>query len=74
MHIRYWDSETDRLKVHYLDSSFMGKSFANDVFEHFANDAFEHFVSSIQTIDKAKLSQVFSDGLNVNLAFLELLK
>ena len=34
LHIRYWDSETDRVKVHYLDSSFMVKSSANDVFEN----------------------------------------
>ena len=66
LHIRYLDSQTNRFKVHYLDSSFMGKSSAKD--------AFEHFDSSIQTIDKAKLLQVFSDGPNVNLAFLELLK
>ena len=66
LHIRYWDSETDSVKVHYLVSSFMGKSTTKDVFEHFD--------SSIQIIDRAKLLQVFSDGPNVNLAFLELLK
>ena len=62
----YWDNETDRVKVHYVDSSFMGKSSAKDVFEHFD--------SSIQTIDKAELWQVFPEGPNVELAFLELLK
>lgn len=35
MHIRFWDSETDRVKVHYLDISFMRKSSATDVFEYF---------------------------------------
>ena len=66
LHIRYWDSETDRVKVHYLDSSFMGKSSAKDVFEHFD--------FSLQTIDKAKLLQVFCDSPNINLPFLDLLK
>ena len=65
LHIRYWDIETDRVKVQYLDSSFMGKSSAKDVFEHFK--------SCTETIDDLKLLQVYSDGPNVNLAFLNLL-
>ena len=64
LHIRYWDNETNRVKVHYLDGSFMGKSSAKD--------AFEHFDSSIQTTGKAKFLQVFSYRPNVNLAFPEL--
>ena len=40
----------------------------------FAKYVFEHFDCSIQTLDKAKLLEVFSDGPNVNLAFFELLK
>ena len=52
--------------MHYLDNYFMGKLSAKDVFENFD--------SSIQTIDKTKLLQFFSDGPNVKLAFLELLK
>ena len=64
-HIRCWDSKTGRVKLHYLDSFLSGKSSAKDVFEYFD--------SSIQTIDKAKHFQVFSDGPDINLAFLELL-
>ena len=63
MHIRFWDSETDRVKVHYLDISFMRKSSAKDVFEYFD--------SLILSIENAK---VFSASPNLNLAFLELLK
>ena len=65
-HIRCWDSKTGSVKLHYLDSFLSGKSSAKDVFEYFD--------CSIQTIDKAKLFQFFSDGPDINLAFLELLK
>ena len=34
-HIRYWNSKTEYVNVLYLNSSIMGKSLANDVFEHF---------------------------------------
>ena len=35
LHIRFRDSETEWVKVHYLDISFMRKSSAKDVFEYF---------------------------------------
>ena len=60
-HIRYWNNKAERVNVHYLNSSIMGKSSANDVFQHF--DSF------IETIYKTKLLQVFSDGPNMNLEY-----
>ena len=65
LHIRYWNSKTDRVNIHYLNSSFMGKSAAIDVLEHFN--------SCVESIEKHKILQVFSDGPNVNLSFLKFL-
>ena len=45
--------------------TFMGKSAAIDVLEHFN--------SCVESIEKHKILQVFSDGPNVNLSFLKLL-
>ena len=55
LHIRYWDSETDRLKVHFLDSSFMGKSSTKDVFEHFDSS-----IQTIEVLQVLKLLQVIT--------------
>ena len=65
LHIRYWNSKTDRVNIHYLNSSFMGKSAAIDMLEHFN--------SCVESIEKHKILKVFSDGPNVNLSFLKLL-
>ena len=49
MDIKYWNTKTERVNVHYLNSSFMGKSSAIDMFEHFdfcidKNRTFRYFV------------------------------
>ena len=49
MDIKYWNTKTERVNVHYLNISFMGKSSAIDMFEHFdfcidKNQTFTYFV------------------------------
>lgn len=49
MDTRYWNTKTERVNMHYLNSSFMGKSLAIDIFEHFdfcidKNQTFTYFV------------------------------
>ena len=55
--IRYWDSEKDRVKVYYLDISFMRKSSAKDVFENF--DSSIQTIEVLQVLKLYKLLQVF---------------
>ena len=37
--IRFWDSAKDRVQTRYLDSSFLGKASANDIYEKFTSAA-----------------------------------
>ena len=46
LHFRYWNSEKERVDVHYLKSSFMEKSATVDVLEHFN--------SCVKSIEKIK--------------------
>ena len=51
LHVRYWNSEKERVDVHYLKGSFMGKSAAVDVLEHFN--------SCVKSIEKIKFCKFF---------------
>ena len=66
LHVRYWEDAKNIVVTRYLDSSFMGKSSAQDVYTHFKSCA--------KSLEDAKYLQISSDGPNVNLAFLEILK
>ena len=65
LHVRFWDIESNCVATRYLNSKFIGKAAAQDIYEKF-NEC-------ISELDENKLSQVSSDGPNVNLAFLDLL-
>ena len=65
LHVSYWNSEKERVGVHFLNSLFMGKSAAADVLEHFN--------SRVESIEKEIFLQFFSDEPNVNLSFLKIL-
>ena len=64
MLVRFWDSDKDGVQTRYLDSSFIGKASANDIYEK--------FTLTSKVLDPTKLFQVF-DRPNVNLAFLDLI-
>ena len=66
LHVRYWENTKNIVVTRYLDSSFMGKSSAQDVYTHFKSCA--------QSLEDAKYLQISSDGPNLHLAFLEILK
>ena len=66
LHVRYWEDAENIAITRYLGSSFMGKSSAQDVYTHFKSCA--------KSLEDAKYFQISSDGPNVNLAFLEILK
>ena len=55
--IRFWD----RVQTRYLDSSFLGKTSANDIYDK--------FTSAAKVLNLTRFLQVSSDGPNVNLAF-----
>ena len=61
--VRFWNQKSDIVNTRYLNSEFMGRSTAEDVFNIFLSGASE--------IDKAKILQVSSDSPNVNLLFLK---
>ena len=61
--ICYWDNDADRVCTRYMGSEFMGCPTADDVLETFQND--------IPEVDESNVTQVSSDGPNVNLAFLK---
>ena len=65
LHVRYWEDTKNIVVTRYLDSSFIGKSSAQDVYTHFKLCA--------KSLEDAKYLQISSDGRNVNLAFLEIL-
>ena len=62
--IRFRDSAKDRVQTRYLDSSFLGKASANDIYEK--------FTSAAKVLNPTRFLQVSSDGPNVNLAFLNI--
>ena len=66
LHVRYWNSEKEKMDVNYLNSSCLGKSAAVDVLEHF-NPCF----NSIEK--KKKKLQIFCDGPNFILSILKIL-
>ena len=63
-HVRYWNSEKERMDVNYLNSSCLGKLAPVDVLEHF-NPCFN-------SIEKFFL-QIFCGGPNFNLSILKIL-
>ena len=52
LHVRYWSSKNEKVDVHYLNNSFMGKSASVN--------------SCVESIEKNKFLQVLSDGRNDN--------
>ena len=66
LHVRFWDIENNCVATQYFNSKFLGKAATQDIYEKFSK--------CISELDENKLSQVSSDGPNVNLAFLDLLK
>ena len=65
-HVCYWDNNHNYVATRYYRFEFMGKASAKDVFESFS--------AYLSGISESKLLQVFSDGPNVNLSFLDLLE
>ena len=63
--IRFWDSAKDHVQTKYLDSSFLGKASANDIYEK--------FTSAAKVLNATRFLQVSSDGPNINLAFLDII-
>ena len=61
--VNCWDDVLNRLCTQYLDSTFVGHSWSNDLLEH--------FLLGLQSLDKAKLIQVSVNDPNVNWAFLK---
>ena len=61
--IRYQDDDTNRVCTCYIRSEFMVRSTTDDVLENFQN--------GISEADESKVSQVLSNGPNVNLSFLK---
>ena len=64
--IRYWDTTNNCVTTHYYNSEFMGKASAQDIYEK-ADQCLEK-------LENNKLIQISSEGPNVNLAFLDILK
>ena len=65
LHVHFWDKEKCCVITHYYNSEFLGKASAQDLYEK--------FISCLLEIESDKLLQVSSDGLNINLAFLDIL-
>ena len=61
--VNYWEDVRNPVCTWYLDSTFASHSQSND--------PLEHFLLGLQSLNKAKLIQVFIDGPNVNWAFFE---
>ena len=62
---RYWDEKTQKVKVRYWETSYLGHSTHTDLLEHFNK--------STESLDPSKMIQVSMDGPNVNLKFLKVL-
>ena len=65
LHVHFWDIDNDCVATRYFNSTILGKAAAQDIYENF-NEC-------ISELDENKLLQVYSDGPNINLAFLNLL-
>ena len=61
LHVRFWDSAENKVKVRYYDSTFLGHATHTDILDHFK--------SITDTIPSEKLYQISMDGPNVNLKF-----
>ena len=61
---RYWDENTNRVAVRYLNSAFMGHATSEDILELFK--------SALNPIDIGKIIEISMDGPSVNWKFLEL--
>ena len=62
---RFWDEDDRKVDIRYFDSSFLDGVTATDIQEA--------FMSRIKELDKNNFLQIFTDGPNVNLKFLELM-
>ena len=60
LHVRYWEDTKNIVVTRYLDSSFMGKSSAQDVYTHFKLCA--------KSLEDAKYLPISSDGPNDELS------
>ena len=61
---RYWDENTNRVAVRYLNSAFMGHATSEDILELFK--------SALNPIDIGKIIEISMNGPSVNWKFLEL--
>ena len=61
---KYWDENTNRVPVRYLNSAFMGHPTSEDILESFK--------FALNPIDIRKIIQISMDGPGVNWKFLEL--
>ncbi|XP_057299676.1 uncharacterized protein LOC130630266 [Hydractinia symbiolongicarpus] len=61
--VRFFDPVDDKVKICYLDSSFLGHSAHQDLFSH--------FTKTLGKLDPNKMFQVSMDGPSVNFKFLE---
>ena len=61
---RYWNENTSRVAIRYLNSAFMGHITSEDILESFK--------SALNPIDFGKTIQIYMDGPSVSWKFLEL--
>ena len=64
--VQYWDEEENKVRTHYLGSTFLGHSTAVDLMDKL-NEVIKH-------LDPEKLYQISMDALAVNIKFLNELK
>ena len=60
--VQYWDEEENKVRTHYLGSTFLGHSTAVDLMDKL-NEVIKH-------LDPEKLYQIYMDGPAVNIKFL----
>ena len=63
--IRFWAEDNKKVDIRYFNSSFLDRATSTDIQEA--------FMSGIKELDKNNFLQIFSDGPNLNLKFLELM-
>ena len=63
--IRFWAEDNKKVDIRYFNSSFLDRATSIDIQEA--------FMSGIKELDKNNFLQIFSDGPNLNLKFLELM-
>ena len=63
--IRFWAKDNKKVDIRYFNSSFLDRATSTDIQEA--------FMSGIKELDKNNFLQIFSDGPNLNLKFLELM-